>query len=153
MDRQVREFDLQPIEQSLELSQTVNEQAYFSRRFVLTYFRDRGTCIHAALFFISILNCCAVVLLYIHRNYFARALSDYPNNPLKSPFSPSFLAAYSSATSLLRVLRHEFATFPHIFLRNWPVWAHALVASVSVSCSLIFMVEVEGNEFRLWLVQ
>ncbi|KLO09671.1 hypothetical protein SCHPADRAFT_907557 [Schizopora paradoxa] len=113
MDRLVRDFDLPSIEQSPELSKSMDERALFSRRFVLTYFRHR-------------------VLLYIHRNYFARALLDNPNNPLKSPFSPSFFAAYSSATALLRVLKQEFIAFPHVFLRNWPVWAHALAASVVV---------------------
>lgn len=71
------------------------------------------------------------VLLYIHRNYFARALLDYPTNPLRSPYAPSFLASYRSATALLKSLKKNFALFPNIYLRHWPTWAHALAASVS----------------------
>ncbi|KLO09688.1 hypothetical protein SCHPADRAFT_833692 [Schizopora paradoxa] len=113
MDRQVREFDMQPINNPKELSHKIDEHAVFVRHSALGMFRD-------------------LVLLYIHRNYFARALLDHPENPLRSPFSPSFLAAYRSATSLLKILRHKFSLFPHVFLRHWPTWAHALAASVVV---------------------
>ncbi len=71
------------------------------------------------------------VLLYIHRNFFARALLDFPTNPLRSPFAPSFLAAYRSATQLLKTLRENFDAFSYLFIRLWPIWAHALASSVS----------------------
>ncbi len=71
------------------------------------------------------------VSLYIHRNFFARALLDFPTNPLRSPFAPSFLAAYRSATQLLKTLRENFDAFSYLFIRLWPIWAHALAASVS----------------------
>ncbi|KAG6813503.1 hypothetical protein H0H92_010528 [Tricholoma furcatifolium] len=35
-----------------------------------------------------------VALLYIHRSFFAQAMLDHPANPLRSPYAPSFLAAY-----------------------------------------------------------
>ncbi|KAG6902306.1 hypothetical protein C0995_001916 [Termitomyces sp. Mi166 len=35
-----------------------------------------------------------VTLLYIHRSFFAQAMLDHPTNPLRSPYAPSFLAAY-----------------------------------------------------------
>lgn len=73
------------------------------------------------------------MLLYIHRNHFARALLECPNNPLRSPYAPSFLASYRNATMLLRVLRRDYAQHPNLYLRNWPVWTRALAASVSLS--------------------
>lgn len=53
IDRLVREFDMHPVEQCLELSQAIDDsdQELFNRRFVLAYFRDRGTFIlHILLF-------------------------------------------------------------------------------------------------------
>lgn len=89
---------------------------------------------HAHLYFLywraNDLNSIAV-LLYLHRNCFARALVDYPAYPTRSPFGPSFVNAYTSATSLLKNIRDIFEVHPHLALRMWPKWGHAIAASVS----------------------
>lgn len=130
LDRRVREFDSHPFLResgptSLEWGSHVRMQ-----RLAITMFKEIGT---------SKFYCCFdfcefnpnQVSLYIHRNFFARALLDFPTNPLRSPFAPSFLAAYRSATQLLKTLRENFDAFSYLFIRLWPIWAHALAASVS----------------------
>ncbi|THH08783.1 hypothetical protein EW145_g2474 [Phellinidium pouzarii] len=69
-------------------------------------------------------------LMLLHRNFFARAILENPVNPMRSSFAPSFLSAYRSATSMLCVVRGEYDNIAHLMLRVWPIWAHALTASV-----------------------
>lgn len=69
-------------------------------------------------------------LIFIHRNFFARALRENPTNPIRSRFGPSFLAAYASAITLLRAMRRNFEPCQQVLLRIWPFWAHALASGV-----------------------
>ncbi|KZP27838.1 hypothetical protein FIBSPDRAFT_886074 [Athelia psychrophila] len=46
-----------------------------------------------------------VVLLYMHRSFFAQAPVEYPTNPLTSPYGPSFLAPFRAGTATLRTIR------------------------------------------------
>ncbi|KAI0783269.1 fungal-specific transcription factor domain-containing protein [Abortiporus biennis] len=71
-----------------------------------------------------------LTLLYVHRSYFARALSDFPTEPMRSPFAPSFLAGYRSACSLLGGIREQFSLFPVQIARFWVLWTHAFSAAV-----------------------
>ena len=48
----------------------------------------------------------SVDLLYMHRGFFARAISDHPKDPLGSPYGGSFIAAYRSAGSLVALVRN-----------------------------------------------
>ncbi|KAH8110513.1 hypothetical protein DFH11DRAFT_1547404 [Phellopilus nigrolimitatus] len=83
-------------------------------------------------------------LLLLHRNFFARAILENPVNPMRSAFAPSFLSAYRSATTLLRVVREHFEVVAHLLLRIWPIWAHALTASV-----ILGSVAARGTTFTL----
>lgn len=58
-------------------------------------------------------------------------LEDPDNYPTRSRFAPSFLSSYRSAVTLLKVIREDFEAVSHLMLRLWPIWAHALTASVS----------------------
>ena len=78
------------------------------------------------------LNGSVTALLYVHRTFFAQALSDHPTDPLRSPYSPSFLAGYRSACILLSSLREQFALFPVQIARFWVLWTHAFSSAVSV---------------------
>ncbi|KAG6856579.1 hypothetical protein H0H87_002967 [Tephrocybe sp. NHM501043] len=49
-----------------------------------------------------------VTMLYLHRSYFAQAMIDHPTNPLLSPFAPSFLTAFRSASVIIRATAHQF---------------------------------------------
>lgn len=71
-----------------------------------------------------------IVLLYFHRNFFAKAIIDYPENPLHSPFALSFLSTYRSATSILKTCRESLDHLIGILLRIWPIWAQLLACGV-----------------------
>lgn len=51
-------------------------------------------------------------------------------NPLRTRFAPSFLATYRSSVSLLRLVRQQFECSAPFLMRLWPVWGHALAATV-----------------------
>ncbi len=67
---------------------------------------------------------------------------ENPENPLRSPFAPSFLAAYRSASGVLRGLRERFSKVSEIFFRHWPMWAYMLCAAVSQSIQFDFILRM-----------
>ncbi|KAI5118223.1 hypothetical protein M0805_000719 [Coniferiporia weirii] len=71
-----------------------------------------------------------MTLFYIHRNFFARAILNFPNDPMRSPFVPSFLSTYRSASYLLRIIREAYDEFALVLFRMWPMWANGLSAAV-----------------------
>ncbi|KAG2754657.1 hypothetical protein P692DRAFT_20950168 [Suillus brevipes Sb2] len=71
-------------------------------------------------------------MLFIHRSFFAQALLDFPTNPLRSPYAPSFLAAYRCASATIKTTVLNFQVFPDLFMRWWPIWSHLLSAAVIV---------------------
>ncbi|KAF8178081.1 fungal-specific transcription factor domain-containing protein [Mycena galopus ATCC 62051] len=74
-----------------------------------------------------------LTLLYIHRCFFAHAISNHPNDPIKSPYAPSFLAGYRSACDLLAALRVQFDMFPAEIARFWVLWTHAFSSAIMLS--------------------
>ncbi|KAJ7628705.1 fungal-specific transcription factor domain-containing protein [Roridomyces roridus] len=77
-----------------------------------------------------------MTLLYIHRCFFAHAISNYPHDPIKSPYAPSFLAGYRSACELLASLRLQFNAFPGEIARFWVLWTHAFSSAIML-CSVV----------------
>ncbi|KAI6150929.1 hypothetical protein BKA82DRAFT_4465224, partial [Pisolithus tinctorius] len=71
-----------------------------------------------------------VILLYIHRSYFAQAIIENPTNPLKSSYTPSFLAAYRASLTILRTVKAQYDLHPTLTARLWPIWTHAFSASI-----------------------
>ncbi|TBU26314.1 fungal-specific transcription factor domain-containing protein [Dichomitus squalens] len=69
-------------------------------------------------------------LLYVHRVFFAAAVNDHPNDPMRSQYAPSFLAGYRSATALLSSVREQFSLFPTVIARFWVIWTHAFSACI-----------------------
>ncbi|CAL1710217.1 unnamed protein product [Somion occarium] len=74
-----------------------------------------------------------LTLTYVHRCYFAQALSDHPQDPLRSPYAPSFLAGYRSACALLLSMQEQFELFPVQLARFWVLWTHAFSATVMLA--------------------
>ncbi|GBE86514.1 fungal-specific transcription factor domain-containing protein [Sparassis latifolia] len=70
-------------------------------------------------------------LLYMHRGFFARAISDHPRDPLDSPYGSSFIAAYRSAGSLVALVRNIHSQLKELTERMWFLWTHLF------SCSII----------------
>lgn len=63
-------------------------------------------------------------LLYLHRSFFAQAMLDHPVNPLQSPYSPSFLAAYRCASGVIKSSLNHYDRFPELCGRWWGIWTH-----------------------------
>lgn len=70
-------------------------------------------------------------LLYLHRSFFARALTDHPKDPLGSPYGTSVIAAYRSAGSLVALVRNLHAQLKEPSERIWFLWAHMFSCAVS----------------------
>ncbi|KAG9219101.1 hypothetical protein CCMSSC00406_0001511 [Pleurotus cornucopiae] len=73
-----------------------------------------------------------VTMLYIHRSFFAQALLDHPINPLRSPYAPSFLAAYRCASGIIKLSVQHYSRMPDLYGRWWPFWTHLFTAAVIV---------------------
>ena len=70
------------------------------------------------------------VLLYIHRSFFAQAIIENPENPLKSQYAQSFLAAYRASSTILRTIGAQYTQFPDICARFWTIWMYGFSAAV-----------------------
>ncbi|EJD07479.1 uncharacterized protein FOMMEDRAFT_115738 [Fomitiporia mediterranea MF3/22] len=69
-------------------------------------------------------------LLYMHRGFFARAISDNPKDPLGSPYGTSVIAAYRSAGSLVALVRDLDSQLPEPTERLWFLWTHLFSCAV-----------------------
>jgi len=69
----------------------------------------------------------------MHRGFFAQALEDSPGDPMGSKYSPSVLAAYSSATSFVGLIESLFHQHPQLTERMWFVFTHVFSCAV---CSI-----------------
>jgi hypothetical protein len=73
---------------------------------------------------------CLAGIFYMHRGFFAQALEDHPKDPLSSKYSPSVLAAYSSACSFVGVVSSLFAQHPALTERMWFLFSHGEIPSL-----------------------
>ncbi|TDL21998.1 hypothetical protein BD410DRAFT_770994 [Rickenella mellea] len=69
-----------------------------------------------------------LTMLWIHRSYFAKALLDFPLNPLRSQYATSFLSAYRSSLSLLKMAREHYQLSPNFMVRSWILWQNVFSA-------------------------
>ncbi|KAF4619863.1 hypothetical protein D9613_005134 [Agrocybe pediades] len=76
----------------------------------------------------------SITLLYLHRSFFAQAMLDHPANPLQSPYSPSFLAAYRCASGVIKASLNHYDRFPELCGRWWGIWTHLFSAAIIVGC-------------------
>ena len=82
----------------------------------------------------------SLVLLCIHRSFFAQAMIDDPIDPLRSPFAPSFLAAYRCASHILLSIKEQFELLPELCSRFWATWTYAFSAAVRFSYLFVFLI-------------
>ncbi|KAG6853336.1 hypothetical protein C0991_005163 [Blastosporella zonata] len=73
-----------------------------------------------------------VTMLYLHRSFFAQAMLDHPTNPLLSPFAPSFLTAFRSASVIIRASAHQFDRCAEMAMRVWFLMYHTFSAAIIV---------------------
>ncbi|KAH0836884.1 hypothetical protein J3R83DRAFT_8685 [Lanmaoa asiatica] len=71
-----------------------------------------------------------VILLYIHRSFFAQAIIENPVNPLKSQYAPSFLATYRASSTILRTIGAQYTIHPRLCERFWSIWTFAFSAAI-----------------------
>ena len=130
-DRKIREFDNPPF----DIVADENIDAFSLQGHMWSIYKDIGM---LAGFSIKSNHFKIVLaaLLFLHRNFFARAMIKHSDNPLRSPFAPSFLAAYACAIKLLREVRSCYNVSPQALLRMWPVWAHGLTSGVRLLVSI-----------------
>lgn len=55
---------------------------------------------------------------------------DNPRDPLQTSFSPSYRAAYHSASNLIRTVLCHYDTYPELWTRVWPFWEHTFLSSI-----------------------
>lgn len=70
------------------------------------------------------------VLMYVHRSYFAQALIEQPDNPLKSNYATSVLVTMRSSATILRCVRDQFSQWDSACGRYWVMWTLAFSAAV-----------------------
>ncbi|TFK32802.1 fungal-specific transcription factor domain-containing protein [Crucibulum laeve] len=78
-------------------------------------------------------------LLYIHRSYFAQAIRQDPENPLRHKYAPSVLATYRSACRLISSLRGLYPIHPRISSHSWYFWS-----GIFSSCIVLGALVVES---------
>ncbi|KAF8235392.1 hypothetical protein L208DRAFT_1433902 [Tricholoma matsutake] len=71
------------------------------------------------------------ILMYIHRGFFAQAIIEHPENPLKSQYAPSFLAAYRASATILKSISQQFDMWPNSTARFWIMWISGFTAGVA----------------------
>ncbi|KAG2012284.1 nuclear protein [Coprinopsis cinerea AmutBmut pab1-1] len=108
LDRKVREY---PIPETANSSSSSDDFSTAFQRCVYEHIRE-------------------TVLLYIHRSFFAQAIIDHPENPLKSTYSPSFSAAYQASSTILKSVQEHFNMYPQSSSIFWTMWTFAFSAAV-----------------------
>ncbi|KAF8962407.1 hypothetical protein BDZ97DRAFT_1824910 [Flammula alnicola] len=78
-----------------------------------------------------------VTMIYLHRSFFAQAMLDHPTNPLLSPFAPSFLTAYRSASVIIKASAHLFERSAEMGMRVWFLMYHTFSAAVRYVGSVV----------------
>ncbi|KAJ7282689.1 hypothetical protein C8J57DRAFT_1296122 [Mycena rebaudengoi] len=72
------------------------------------------------------------MLLYIHINFFMEAMRDNPSDPLASSYSASFLAAYRTASDIIKANITNFTHYPELHTRWWAIWKSLFSSSIIV---------------------
>jgi len=85
-----------------------------------------------------------LLLMFLHRGFFAEAMSDNPLDPLQSPYGQSVLAAYSSACAVLDDTKSQYFNKPLLCARVWRIWSLAFSAAI-----IIGTVAIRGQHLNL----
>ncbi|KAF7322074.1 Zn(2)-C6 fungal-type domain-containing protein [Mycena kentingensis (nom. inval.)] len=72
------------------------------------------------------------VMMYIHSSSFVEAMRDSPTNPLASQYAASYLAAYRSASEIIKADIKNFTAYPALFTRWWAIWKSLFNAAIIV---------------------
>ena len=128
LDERIRKFDV-PIP---PLPPGATQQpASTMQRFVREHYRELSTFTCPSLFPSLGLTCHTIVaLLFLHRGFFAQALTDNPTNPQQSIHGQSFITAFKCACAILDSTIDQFNQQPQLTPRVWRIWSNAFSAAV-----------------------
>ncbi|KAJ3711658.1 hypothetical protein DFJ43DRAFT_1107326 [Lentinula guzmanii] len=74
-----------------------------------------------------------LMLLYLHRPFFTRAMTEHPSNPLLlSPYGKSVITAFHAACAVLDDTCIQYQKKPLLVSRVWQIWSFAYSAAVIV---------------------
>jgi hypothetical protein len=139
LDRKLRAFPVPPILQvvgfgsadpALQGNYPDTVMLMLQRHIVLAI-REMSTSFPLPPTWFFLLSAGFVDLLYLHRSFFARAISDHPKDPLGSPYGTSVIAAYRSAGSLVAMMRNLHTQLKEPSERIWFLWGHMFSCAVS----------------------
>jgi hypothetical protein len=71
-------------------------------------------------------------MIYLHRSFFSQAMLDFPTNPLRSPYAPSFLTAYRCSSVIIKATAHQFDRCAELAMRVWFLLYHTFSAAMIV---------------------
>ncbi|KIM44896.1 hypothetical protein M413DRAFT_442869 [Hebeloma cylindrosporum] len=118
LDRKLRAFPVPPVLQVAGFGSSEPRQGGYPDSVALTLQRH------------IVLAIREMSLLYLHRSFFARAISDHPKDPLGSPYGTSVIAAYRSAGSLVAMMRNLHTQLKEPSERIWFLWTHMFSCSI-----------------------
>lgn len=140
LDHKLREFETYPLLTHPLPKDKLNMDSEFTHQHPLSaaFHRETGTLMPSPSYFTleALLTSYLSALLHLHQNFFARAMINSPNDPMSSPFAPSVIASYHSASCILRIIREAFERSTLILQRVWLLWAQALSSAVTLTCIL-----------------
>ncbi|CEL61942.1 putative transcriptional regulatory protein C1F7,11c OS=Schizosaccharomyces pombe (strain 972 / ATCC 24843) GN=SPAC1F7.11c PE=4 SV=1 [Rhizoctonia solani AG-1 IB] len=75
------------------------------------------------------------ILMHLHRSFFARAISESPDDPLQSRYAESVIAIHEAVSAV----RNLFNLLPDLTMRFWLYWSHAfsggtILAALVIRC-------------------
>ncbi|KAF9478287.1 hypothetical protein BDN70DRAFT_880165 [Pholiota conissans] len=118
LDRKLRAFPVPPVLQVAGFGSSEPRQGGYPETIALTLQRH------------IVLAIREMNLLYLHRSFFARAISDHPKDPLGSPYGTSVIAAYRSAGSLVAMMRNLHTQLKEPSERIWFLWTHMFSCAI-----------------------
>jgi hypothetical protein len=135
LDRKIRAFPVPPLLQVAGFGNSEPRPGGFPETITLTLQRHLVLAIRelSASFHVHqspLVDFTSVDLLYLHRSFFARAVSDHPKDPLGSSYGTSVIAAYRSAGSLVALMRNLHSQLRVPTERMWFLWGHIFSCSV-----------------------
>ncbi|KAJ7507209.1 hypothetical protein B0H11DRAFT_1970739 [Mycena galericulata] len=94
-----------------------------------------------------------LLLLFLHRAFFAQVMIENAGDPLKSPFAHSVLSAYQAACNVLEDTVNQFTKKPLLVARVWRIWSLAFSASVVIGTLAIRGINLDLNPSPLEQLQ
>lgn len=87
-----------------------------------------------------------IMLVYLHRGYFARAIQEHGQKILECKHTPSVVAVYRSACAILRCLHHAYSIERQATSRVYFFWSHGGTAAIALAA---FVVSAPGSPLAI----